>query len=404
MKCRHCNDELSVQMIDLGRAPPSNAFNATKDAKETYYPLRVLVCTNCWLCQTDISQFKLNYDELFTASYPYFSSTSPSWVVHAKEYVEKVTERFNLTKDSLVVEVGSNDGYLLQFVKSKCYGIEPTLTGEKAKEKGIMSCGNFFTTALAVNIVESKFNGGKADLMIANNVLAHVPDINNFVRGFAVMLKDDGVATFEFPWLLNLIKYNQFDTVYHEHYSYLSMLSVWEIFRTNGLEVFDVEEIPTHGGSLRVYAQKAGGPKKVEDVVIGIAARETVEGLSMSNCYASIQKNADKARDDLNAFITEAKNNGKSIAGFGAAAKGNTLMNYCGINNSQIDYIVDDTPAKQGKFTPGSHIPIQAGFTSNPDYVLLLPWNFKTDIMNKLSFIREWGGKFVVAIPELEIL
>ncbi len=401
MRCRHCSDLLSLQMIDLGAAPPSNAFHASQNDPEQHYPLRVLVCTNCWLAQTDIDLFKLDYDELFTKDYPYFSSTSNGWVAHAKKYAETMVERFCLDEFTLTIEVGSNDGYLLQWMPTPCYGIEPTATGDLAKKRGIMSCDNFFTTAFAENAIHFK---GKADLMVCNNVLAHVPNINDFVRGFWTLLKDNGVATFEFPWLMKLVQGKQFDTIYHEHYSYLSLVAVWEIFRTNGLEIFDVEELPTHGGSLRVYAQKAGGKRKVEDSVLNICGKETVVGMLDGRFYQGLQKSADRIKNDFMQFLLNAKSLGQSVVGFGAAAKGNTLLNYAGIRADLMSYVVDETPAKQGKFLPGSRIPVQKDFTTKPDYVVILPWNFKTEIMEKLSYIRGWGGKFVIAIPELEIL
>lgn len=398
MKCRHCDAELTLQMIDLGASPPSNAFNATQDVQERHYPLRVLVCTECWLVQTDISLFELNHDELFTDDYPYFSSTSAGWVKHARDFVEQVSRKFSLGPSSLAVEIGANDGYLLQWFKTPCYGVEPTRTGDKAKEKGLTIYPQFFSSKWAENAVYLR---GKADLMIANNVLAHVPDINDFVKGFAVLLKDKGVASFEFPHLLNLVQQGQFDTIYHEHYSYLSLSAVRRVFSAQGLRIFDVETLPTHGGSLRVYASKYGYPS--EPSVQKMLDVELAAGMETPEFYAGFQEKAEGIKNDLMAFLLKAKALGRTVAAFGAAAKGNTLFNYAGVRSDLVLYVVDETPEKQGKFLPGSRIPVVADFQSQPDYVLILPWNFKAEIIGKLEFIRSWGGKFVTAIPRLEI-
>lgn len=408
-KCRHCNSPLTLPMIDLGASPPSNALNASRESKEKHYPLRVLVCTSCWLAQTDISLFKLDHDELFTDEYPYFSSTSESWVKHAHDFVEMATKRFNLGPDSMTVEIGANDGYLLQFMKTPCYGVEPTRTGERAQARGIRIYPQFFTSKWADNAVYMEQVGSgkghkvgmRADLMIANNVLAHVPDVNDFVRGFSILLKDSGVAVFEFPHLLNLVRENQFDTIYHEHYSYLSLTAVCRIFNANGLHVFDVEKIPTHGGSLRVYASKHDAWTDMS--VINLLNEEARAGITSPEFYAQLQGAANGIKNDLVEFLLRAKRMGRTVCAFGAAAKGNTLLNYAGVKGDLISYVVDDTPAKQGKFLPGSRIPVQANFSTKPDYVLVLPWNFRDEITRKLSFIRGWGGKFVFAIPQLEI-
>ncbi len=389
MRCRHCNHQLEKVLIDLGACPPSNAYLHSLTEREEHYPLRVLICENCWLVQTDISLFTLGYDELFTKDYPYFSSVSADWVNHAKKYVEKITERFGLDQDSLTIEVGSNDGYLLQFMKTPCYGIEPTMTGEKAKEKGVMSCSNFFTSAFAENALHFQ---GPADLMIANNVLAHVPNINDFVRGFSILLKSDGVATFEFPHLLHLIDGTQFDTIYHEHYSYLSLTAIMNIFKSQGLSVFDVEELETHGGSLRVYADKGLRPE--ESSVAKILEKEK------DIDYTAFQAKADRVKNDFIGFLLRAKIEGKTVAGFGAAAKGNTLLNYSGVRSDLLPYVEDDTPAKQGKFLPGSRIIVRKEFADVPDYVVIFPWNHKAEIMAKLGHMK---SKFVTFIPDLEI-
>jgi len=398
MKCRHCDAELSLELVDLGAAPPSNVFHAVRDEPEMSYPLRVLVCTNCWLAQTDMTHFTLGYDQLFTDEYPYFSSTSASFVEHAKRYVERMTERFKLGPDSLTVEVGSNDGYLLQWLKTPCYGVEPTKTGEQAAAKGIETFGKFFTSDFAREAAAAR---GQADLMIANNVLAHVPDINDFVKGFEILLKPTGVATFEFPHLLNLVRFNQFDTIYSEHYSYLSLTAVQKIFAAAGLLVFDVEKLQTHGGSLRVYACKDG--RSVSAAVLNVLAEERAAGMLEPAFYAGFQAVADRVKDELLEFLLLAKRMKRTVVGFGAAAKGNTLLNYAGVRADLLAYVVDETPAKQGKYLPGSRIPVVSFATTRPDYVLILPWNFRKEIMVKMAHIREWGGRFVCAIPRLEI-
>jgi SAM-dependent methyltransferase len=399
MKCRHCGEPLTLQMVDLGASPPSNAFHATAEEKQESYRLRVLVCTECWLAQTDIDLFKLDHDKLFAADYPYFSSTSKGWVEHARDFVERITKQLALGTDSLTIEVGANDGYLLQWVKTPCFGVEPTRTGDKAKAKGIEIYPQFFGEQWAKNAATYR---GKADLMIANNVLAHVPDINDFVRGFTALLKPEGMAVFEFPHLLNLVQKNQFDTIYHEHYSYLSLTAVQRIFAANGLEVFGVEKLHTHGGSLRVYAGHPGA-HKIADRVAFVLLEEEREGMKTESFYKGFQRAADKVKNDLVSFLLTAKSLGLEVAAFGAAAKGNTLLNYAGIKADLLPYVVDDTPSKQGQFLPGSGIPVQAEFTSKPDYVLVLPWNFRAEITAKLSRVRDWGGRFVFAVPALEV-
>lgn len=400
MRCRHCDAGLALQMADLGTSPPSNAFRNTPDGVESYYPLQVLVCTNCWLAQTNLDLFKLNYDELFTKDYPYYSSTSPSFVAHAKRYVDNMTDRFKLGYDSLTVEIGSNDGYLLQHVKTPCYGVEPTSTREKSLVKGIRTFDLFFSEKSGISLSNTL---GKADLMVCNNVLAHVPDINDFVKGFTALLKDTGVATFEFPHLSSLIKNNQFDTIYHEHYSYLSLTAVINIFKTNGLNVFDAEHLPTHGGSLRVYAQKFSGKNKTTDFVRLILDREESFGIKTEKLYSDFQVSAERVKNNLLTFLLQAKQLKRTVVGFGAAAKGNTLLNFAGIRSDLLQYVVDDTPSKQGKFLPGSRIPVQAEFTTQPDYVLILPWNFSKEISNKLDHMKKNGTQLVTAVPQMEI-
>ena len=403
MKCRHCGMPVSVSFAELGSAPPSNSYLSEKKlvGPEKWYPLSVMVCDKCWLVQTN--DF-VDAEEMFTADYAYFSSFSDTWLSHVDKYVGEVVSRFDLTNTSLVAEVAANDGYLLQYVKQKdipCYGIEPSAsTAEKAREKGIEIIGEFFGVELANKLVGV---GKSADLLIANNVLAHVPDVNDFVSGFSVLLKEDGVATFEFPHLLNLVKYNQFDTIYHEHYSYLSLTVVDVIFNDNGLSIFDVEEVSTHGGSLRVYAQRKDvADKMVEDAVI-----DMLERVKREMFYAQFQSGVDAVKHDLIQFLLNAKRLQKSVIAYGAAAKGNTLLNYAGVRKDLLPYVVDRNPAKIGQYLPGSRIPILGVDIlkeSEPDYVLILPWNIKDEVSKQLEYIREWGGKFVTAIPKLEVL
>ena len=407
MKCRHCQAELTLSLVDLGSAPSSNAYltQQTLHAPEKYFPLRVLVCTECWLVQTEDYA---GADELFSADYAYFSSFSTTWLKHAEQYVTDMAQRFALNANSHIVEVAANDGYLLQYAKARgipCLGIEPTTsTANAARAKGIEIVEEFFGVKLALQLVSQ---GKQADLTTANNVLAHVPDINDFVAGFAVLLKPAGVATFEFPHLLNLIEQNQFDTIYHEHYSYLSLTTVKTIFLANGLSVFDVEELPTHGGSLRVYAQRRDcGTRETTSNVAELLERETAAGMSSKSFYAGFQAKADKGKNDLMVFLIEAQRAGKTVAGYGAAAKGNTLLNYAGVRPDLLSYVVDRNPAKQDKFLPGSRIPVVAEDylkQARPDYVVILPWNLRDEVVDQLSYIREWGGKFVTAVPALEI-
>lgn len=407
MKCRHCRHELSLSMIDLGASPPSNSYltEAALSAPEVWYPLRVRVCTHCWLVQTDDFARR---DEFFSDDYAYFSSFSDSWLRHAERYVAQMTERFGLTPDSLVVEVASNDGYLLQYVTARgmrALGVEPTAsTARAARDKGIEVVEEFFGVDLARRLVADSLS---ADLIAANNVLAHVPDINDFVAGFATLLKPDGVATFEFPHLMNLIEHAQFDTIYHEHYSYLSLIAVASIFAANGLSVFDVEEIPTHGGSLRVFSQRAdSGRRPVGARVAALLAREAAAGVDTRDYYAGLQRQAEQIAADLAAFCVQARAEGRTVAGYGAAAKGNTLLNFAGVRRHLLPWVVDRNPAKQGKYLPGSRIPIVAEERlriDRPGYVLILPWNLQDEVMEQLAYIREWGGKFVTAIPRLRV-
>ena len=408
MKCRHCGSELKLPLVDLGSAPPSNAYltEQTLHAQEKWFPLRVLVCEHCWLAQTeDFAQA----NELFDAEYAYFSGFSSSWLAHSERYVADMHARLDLDETSHVVEIAANDGYLLQYVKARnipCTGVEPTSsTAAAARAKGIPIVEDFFGVRLAHELVAQ---GKQADLTAANNVLAHVPDINDFVAGFAVLLKAQGVATFEFPHLLKLIAENQFDTIYHEHFSYLSLTSVNRIFAVNGLSVFDVEEHPTHGGSLRVFAQRNDTGQQARSARVDeLLQREVQAGMLTSDYYADFQNKTDQVKNDFLAFLLEAKRQGKTVAAYGAAAKGNTLMNYAGIRPDLISFVVDRNPAKQGKYMPGSRIPIVDELLlqqEKPDYVVILPWNLKAEVMKQLSYIRDWGGKYVIAVPHLEVL
>lgn len=407
MKCRHCGSPVTLPFIDLGTAPPSNAYLDAHalDSPETWYPLRVLVCERCWLVQT---QDYAHASELFSAEYAYFSSFSSSWLAHARDYTERMCARFSLNAGSRVVEVAANDGYLLQYFQERGipnFGIEPTAaTARAARERGIDVVEDFFGARLAETL---RREGKTADLMIANNVLAHVPDINDFVRGFAILLQPQGVATFEFPHLLNLVRENQFDTIYHEHFSYLSLTAVMRIFAANGLAVFDVEELTTHGGSLRVYAQRAAdGVRPVEAGVRAVLAFEEAAGVRTGAFYAGFQARADKVKNDLLAFLIDAKRRGRTVVAYGAAAKGNTLLNYAGVRPDLIAFVVDRNPAKQGKYMPGSRIPIVGEGEIpriRPDYLIVLPWNLKAEIAAQLEYAREWGAAFVTAVPSLHV-
>ena len=407
MKCRHCASELKLPMVDLASAPPSNSYltERTLHAPEKWFPLRVLVCEACWLVQTeDFAQA----DELFDADYAYFSGFSTSWLAHSERYVTDMSARFSLGAQSHVVEVAANDGYLLQYVKARgipCTGVEPTAsTAAAARAKGLDIVEAFFGVNLARALVAQ---GKQADLTAANNVLAHVPDINDFVAGFALLLKEQGVATFEFPHLLKLLAETQFDTIYHEHFSYLSLTAVQRVFASNGLAVFDVEELPTHGGSLRVYAQRVDTGKHVTDArVAQVLAAEKASGMLSAAHYRDFQARTNHIKYELTRFLLDAKRDGKRVAAYGAAAKGNTLLNYAGIRADLIVFVVDRNPAKQEKYMPGSRIPIVSEERlkrEKPEYVLILPWNLKTELIVQLAYVKDWGGKLVTAIPHLEV-
>ena len=407
MRCRHCGADATLLLVDLGSAPPSNAY-LTSDAlraPEMWWPLRVLVCERCWLAQTE--DF-MQADQLFNADYTYFSAFSSGWLAHSERYVSEMVSRFSLDASSHVVEVAANDGYLLQYVKARgipCTGIEPTAsTAAAARLRGIPIVEAFFGVALADELARS---GRQADLMTANNVLAHVPDINDFVRGFTTLLKEQGVATFEFHHLKRLIDGCQFDTIYHEHFSYLSLTAVDRIFADGGLALFDVEELATHGGSLRVYAQRADtGRRPRTPAVDALLATEAAAGLRTPGYYAGFQERVLKVKHDFLSFLLRAQADGKLVAGYGAAAKGNTLMNFAGVRPDLVAFVADRNPAKQGRFLPGSRIPVVGDDElrkARPDFVIIFPWNISNEVMSEHAYIGEWGGRFVTAVPELKI-
>ena len=408
MKCRHCAAELSFQLIDLGSAPPSNAYLTAISLRrpEKWFPLKVLVCQECWLVQAESYS---RASELFNDEYAYFSSFSDAWLAHSRDYVESTIQRFGLGTSSYVIEVASNDGYLLQFVKERgipCLGIEPTAsTANAARQKGIETVERFFGVELASELVAQ---GRSADLTAANNVLAHVPDINDFVRGFSILLKPHGVATFEFPHLYQLVTDRQFDTIYHEHFSYLSFTTVSEIFASQGLSVFDVEEIGTHGGSLRVFAQRSDtGDRQRTSNVGRLLSLESDAGMRQLNFYEGFERDAEKAKARFLEVLVTAKLDGKKVAAYGAAAKGNTFLNYAGVKSDLLSFVVDRNPAKQGKWMPGSRIPIvdESKLRSEkPDIIVILPWNIKNEVRAQLNYVREWGGRFLVVQPQVSFL
>lgn len=407
MKCRHCQTELEHVFLDLGYAPPSNAYLSKEAlrAPEVYFPLKIYVCNHCWLVQTEDYT---EADELFSGDYAYFSSTSESWLQHAARYVEGITNRLGLTKESFIIEVASNDGYLLKnFVAANipCLGVEPTdSTADAAEKIGVPVLREFFGVATATNLANS---GKCADLICGNNVYAHVPDINDFTQGLGIVLKEGGTINLEFPHLMRLIEHNQFDTVYHEHFSYLSLTSVVRIFAHAGLRVYDLEELPTHGGSLRIYGCHDDDPRVTEGEVLAMLEREKTFGLQDLSVYKRFQQKANKVKNDFLAFLIEQKRAGKTVAAYGAAAKGNTLMNYAGIKHDLVDFVCDAASSKQSKFMPGSHIPILAPTELTklkPDWVIILPWNIATEITHQQQQIFSWGGKFVVAVPELKVI
>lgn len=406
MNCRFCGEELNHVFADLGLSPISNAFVDEKDKNkpEVFYPLAAYVCDKCFLVQTlDFAPA----DHHFHDSYIYFSSFSKAWVAHAKAFVEKIIPNRNLTKNSQVIELASNDGYLLRhFIPYEIpiLGIEPSKNvAAEAENQGVPSLVKFFGVNTAQELVKGKV---KADVIVANNVLAHVPDINDFAAGIDILLKPNGIASIEFPWLLNLIENNQFDTIYHEHYSYLSLTFLTKLFLKNGLEIFDVEELSTHGGSLRVFVKKITNTSDSVSPVCGkLLDREERLGLSAIKGYSSFQEKIVRIKLDLLSFLIDAKRNGKKVVAYGAPAKGNTLLNYCGVGPELISFAVDLSPHKQGKLLPGTRIqvrPVEAIYEECPNYIVILPWNIKDEIMKQMSGVRSWGCRFVVPIPSIE--
>lgn len=406
MNCRHCHHPLQHVFLDLGFAPPSNAYLSELDLSkpERYYPLKLFVCEQCWLVQTDDYT---QADELFSPDYAYFSSVSQSWLAHAAGYTDMITQRLKLNKNSYVIEVAANDGYLLKnFVAADipCLGIEPTDSTAAAAEKlGIPILREFFGQSLAQRLVSE---GKQADLILGNNVYAHVPDINDFTAGLKAALKPGGTITLEFPHLMRLLEHTQFDTVYHEHFSYLSLYSASQIFADAGLRVYDVEALPTHGGSLRIYGCHAEDVRNTVATVPALLAEEADRGMRSLKIYQMFQSHADRVKDDLLLFLIEQKRSGKRVAGYGAAAKGCTLLNYAGIKQDLLSYVCDAAPSKQSKYLPGTHIPIlhpDKLHELKPDIVLILPWNIQAEVTQQLAYIREWNGKFAVAVPSIKV-
>ena len=403
--CRFCKAPLEFSVLDLGEQPFSNSYPRPGEvALEKRYPLHVRLCTTCFLVQTD---YDAPPSEIFSGDYAYFSSYSQSWVEHARRYADAMTERLHLNPGSRVVEIASNDGYLLQHFLSHgipCLGVEPTRgTAEAAREKGVPTEIMFFGEAAAKELLA---RGHGADLVVANNVLAHVPGIADFVRGFSVLLKPEGVATFEFPHLAHLIARNEFDTIYHEHYFYLSLLAVERIFRDCGLRVLDVDQIATHGGSLRVFACRGDASHEELPGVAKVRAVERELGLNETAGYGGLMPAVDSVRKQTRAFFHSAHSQNKIVAAYGAAAKGSTFLNTCKLTTKDIVLVADANPHKQGRLMPGSHIPIVAPAdlrAQQPDYVLILPWNLKREITSQLEYIKGWGGRFVTAIPQLEV-
>jgi SAM-dependent methyltransferase len=405
--CRLCGATLEHTFVDLGMSPLSNAYLKSENlrAKENFYPLHAFVCDKCFLVQLE----EFESPEQIFSDYAYFSSYSESWLDHARQYVHSVTDRFSLDKKSFVVEIASNDGYLLQYFKEagiSVLGVEPAANvAEIARKKGIPTKVEFFGVNTASSLAKEH---GMADLIAANNVIAHVPDLHDFIGGFGELLKPTGTVTVEFPHLLNLMQKNQFDTIYHEHFSYLSFGTISKAFEMHELRVYDVQELSTHGGSLRIFVCHADNKdlKNTENVA-NILGKERANGLTDIDTYREFSEQAKETKRQVLEFLIQAKREGKTVVGYGAAAKGNTLLNYCGIRNDFIDYVVDKSPHKQGLYLPGTHIPIKAPeavFEDKPDYLLILPWNIKDEIVEQMSDIRQWGGKFVVPIPKTEVI
>jgi len=407
-RCRLCGNKLQHMFLSLGNSPLANLYldESELHTTEAYYPLEVFVCDSCFLVQLEEYEAA---ERIFSATYAYFSSYSESWLQHCKEYTDMIVDRFFLNKHSHVLEVASNDGYLLQYFKEygiPVRGVEPAKnTAEVARKRGIPTDVTFFNSTYAKKLLEYDQQG---DLIIGNNVLAHNPDLHDFVEGLNIALKPDGVITMEFPHLLRLMEKNQFDTIYHEHFSYFSFNVALTLFAKHDLEVFDVEEIPTHGGSLRIYAQhKEDIPKPRTQRVEKLLEKEATAGLFDVDTYYKFGENVKLTKRLLLQCLIHLKNSGKKIVGYGAPAKGNTLLNYCGIRTDFLDYTVDRNPAKQGKYLPGTHLPIMHPDVikqHKPDYILILPWNIKDEIMQQLGYIREWGGRFIIPIPTVTVV
>ncbi|MBA2127604.1 SAM-dependent methyltransferase [Hyphomicrobium methylovorum] len=404
--CRLCGSTADKTFVDLGMSPLCETFLAHDqlDRMEPYYPLRVMVCGECFLVQ--LKEY-VSPHEIFH-EYAYFSSFSTSWVAHAKRYVEMITERLGLGAQSLAVELASNDGYLLQHFAPlgvPVLGIEPAANvADVAIAKGVPTRVDFFGVKLAKTLVSE---GKKADLIAGNNVLAQVPDLNDFVAGMKILLADEGVITLEFPHVHRLMAENQFDTIYHEHFSYFSLLTIEHMAARHGLKIIDVEELPTHGGSLRVYLAHEASARVPSDAVAALLAKEKQAGLDRLDGYSGFQEQVRQTKHKLLAFLTQAKAEGKRICGYGAPGKGNTLLNYCGIGPDFLDFTVDRNPYKHGRFTPGMHIPIypvEAIDAARPDYILILPWNLKDEIVNQMQHVADWGGKFIVPVPEVAVI
>ena len=404
--CRLCGAPLTESVVDLGTLPSANAYLSSDDLdhEEPAFPLHAYVCSSC--CLVQLQQFHTP-EELFS-DYAYFSSYSDSWLRHAEDYCNNVVERFELDQNSQVIEVASNDGYLLQSFKKRgvpVLGIEPAANvAEVAEEKGIPTMVRFFGTELARELAASD---RKADLLVGNNVLAHVPNLNDFIAGLRLALEPNGIITLEFPHLLRMLEENQYDTIYHEHFSYFSLLTAERALARHNLSIFDVDELPTHGGSLRIYAGHADRPRLVSDTVFGLRNRERDAGLHRPESYRLFGNKASRSRDELRQFFSETKASKRTVVAYGAPAKGNTLLNYCGLGTDDIAYTVDANPHKQGKFLPGTHVPIHHPDRireTKPDFVLILPWNLKNEIQAKLAFIRDWGGRFVLPIPAVKVV
>ena len=405
--CRSCGTALRHTFADLGMSPLANSYlkPCQLHQKEIFFPLHVRVCASCFLVQLEAAVMP---EDIFS-EYAYFSSYSDSWLEHAKSYVDSIVQRFGVNQDSRVIEIASNDGYLLQyFVQKKIpvLGIEPARNvAESAVKRGIPTLVQFFGTEIARDLAAE---GKQGDLLIGNNVLAHVPDLTGFIMGLKTLLGKQGVITIEFPHLLRLIEENQFDTIYHEHLSYFSIITIEKLFSRYGLKVFDVEELPTHGGSLRIYACHEDDHSKHISARVGdLVAKEEIAGLDSLDGYLSFSKRIQRTKCKLLHFLIGAKKEGKSVAAYGAPAKGNTLLNYCGIRTDFIDYTVDRSPHKQDHFLPGTHIPIHHPDKikeTKPDYLLILPWNLKDEIMEQMAHIRDWGGRFIIPIPEVTVV